>query len=69
MQNCAYLPGVVNHKLWRGQLCEPVPHMPVHRGRSPWVLVVAQEVNGLAILPGNGTQISTAPEFVPATFG
>ena len=53
MQNCvkkpgAHLPGVVNHKLWHCQLCEPVPHTPVHSGRSPWVvvvaLVVAQEV-------------------------
>ena len=65
----ANLPGVVHHKLWRGQLREPVPHTPVHGGRSPRVVVVAQEVDGLAVLPGDGTQSSPAPEFVPATFG
>ena len=43
--------------------------MPVHGGRSPGVVVVAQEVDGLAVLPGDGTQSSPAPEFVPATFG
>ena len=74
-QNCvkrsrgANLPGVVHHKLWRGQLREPVPHTPVHSGRSPRVMVVAQEVDGLATLPGDGTQSSPAPEFVPAMFG
>ena len=65
----ANLPGVVHHKLWRGQLRGPVPHTPVHGGRSPRVVVVAQEVDGLAVLPGDGTQSSPAPEFVPATFG
>ena len=75
MQNCVkrsrgpYLPDVVHHKLWRGQLREPVPNMPVHSGRSPWIVVVAQEVDGLAVLPGDGTQSSPAPEFIPATFG
>ena len=64
----ANLPGVVHHKLWRGQLREPVPHTPVHSGRSPRVVVVAQEVDGLAVLPGDGTQSSPAPEFIPATF-
>ena len=48
----ANLPGVVHHKLWRGQLLEPVPHTPVHSGRSPRVVVVAQEVDGLVVLPG-----------------
>ena len=38
-------------------------------GRSPQVFVVAQEVDGLAVLPVNGTQTSLATEFVPATFG
>ena len=47
----ANLPGVVNYELWHGQLSEPVPHMPVHSGRSPWVVVVAQEVDGFAVLP------------------
>ena len=65
----ANLPGVVHHKLWRGQPSEPVPHTPVHSGRSPRVVVVAQEVDGLAVLPGDGTQSSPAPEFVLATFG
>ena len=32
-------------------------------------MVVAQEVDELAVLPGDGTQSSLAPEFVPATFG
>ena len=32
-------------------------------------MVVAQEVDGLVVLPGDGTQSSLAPEFVPATFG
>ena len=41
----ANLPGVVSHKLWRGQLCELVPHTPVHSGHSPRVVVVAQEVD------------------------
>ena len=63
------LPGVVHHKLWRGQLREPVPNTPDHSGRSPQVVVVAQEVDGLAVLPGDGTQSSPAPEFVPAKFG
>ena len=74
MQNCeekpgANLPGVVHHKLWRRQLRERVPHTPVHSGRSPRVVVVVQEVDGLAVLPGDGTQSSPAPEFTPATFG
>ena len=43
--------------------------MPVHSGHSPGVVVVAQELDGLAVLPGDGTQTSPAPEFVPATFG
>ena len=43
--------------------------MPVHSGSSPRVMVVAQEVDGLEVLPGDGTQSSPAPEFVPATFG
>ena len=42
--------------------------MPVHSGRSPRVVVVAQEVDGFAVLPRDGTQSSPAPEFVPATF-
>ena len=56
----AHLPGAVNHKLWRGQLCDPVPHTPVHSGCSPQVMVVAPEVNGLVVhtdLPG--TRICT----------
>ena len=65
----ANLPGVVNHKLWRSQLCEPVPHTPVHNGRSPQGRVVAQEVVGLAVLPGDGTQTSPALEFILAMFG
>ena len=65
----ANLPGVVHHKLWRSQLGEPVPHTPVHSGRSARVAVVAQEVDGLAVLPGDGTQSSPVLEFVPATFG
>ena len=65
----ANLPGVVHHKLWHGQLREPVPNTPVHSGRSSRVVVVAQEVDGLAVLPGDGTQSSPAPEFVPATLG
>ena len=44
----ANLPGVVHHKLWCSQLRELVPHTPVHSGRSPRVVVVAQEVDGLA---------------------
>ena len=51
----AHLPGVVYHKLLGGQLFEPVPHKPVHRGHSPWVVVVGQ--------------ISLASEFLLATFG
>ena len=47
---------------------EPVPNMPDHSGCSPRVMVVAQEVDGLAVLPYEGTQTSPAPEFVPATF-
>ena len=78
MKNCvkrsrgANLPGVVHHKLWRGQLREPVPHTPVHSGRSPRVVVVAQEVDGLAVLPGDGTQSSPAPRSVsllPSSLG
>ena len=69
MQNFVKIAGVVNHELWQGQQCEPVPHMPVHRGGSPWVVVVAQKVDGLAVLSGNSTQISPAAAFVQATFG
>ena len=65
----AHLPGLVNHKLWSGQWCKPVPHIPVHSGRSPCAMVVAQEVDGLAVLLGDGTQTSLAPEFILATFG
>ena len=60
----ANLPGVIHHKLWRGQL-----RKPVHSGRSPRVVVAAQEVDGLVVLPGDGAQSSPAQEFVPATFG
>ena len=56
----AHLPGVVNHKLWRGQLCKPVQHMPVHSGRSSQVMVIAQEVDVLAVLPGGGRQTPLA---------
>ena len=65
----AHLSGVDNHKLWCGQLCKPVPHTPVHSGHSLQVLVVVQEVEGLAVLQVNGTQTSPAPGFLPATFG
>ena len=44
-------------------------HMPVNSGHSPQVMIVAQEVDGLAFLAGYGTQTSPAPEFVPAAFG
>ena len=64
-----HLLGVVNHKLWCCQLCEPVPHTHVHSGRSPRVVEEAQEVDGLAVLPGDGTQTSPAPKFVLARFG
>ena len=64
-----HIPGVVNHKLWRGQLSKPVPQMPVLHGGFHWVMVVAQEVNGLAVLPCDDTQISLALEFLAATFG
>ena len=36
---------------------------------SPPQAVAWSTVDGLALLPGNGTQSSPAPEFVPATFG
>ena len=32
-------------------------------------MVVAQEVDGLAVLPGDGTQISLPPEFISGMFG
>ena len=60
---------LINHKLWHGQLCQPVPHEPVHSGRSSLVVIVAQKVDGLAVLPGDVTHTSQAPEFIPATFG
>ena len=63
----AYLP-VVNHNLWCSQLCEIVHRMPVQIGRSPRVMVVAQEVDWLAVLPGDGTKASSAPEFILAMF-
>ena len=73
MQNCvkkpgAHLTGAVNHKLWHDQLGGPVPHTAVHSGLSPRVVVVAEEVDGLVVLPGDGTETSPATEFVPATF-
>ena len=43
--------------------------MPVHSGRSPRVVVVAQEVDGLAVLPDDGTETSPVLEFVQVTFG
>ena len=42
--------------------------MPVHSGPSPRVMVVAQEVDGLAVHPGDGTQTSPARQFLPAPF-
>ena len=42
--------------------------MPVNRSCSSLVMVVAQEVDELVVLPGDLTQISNAPEFVSATF-
>ena len=65
----AYLRSVVNFKLWCGQLCKPVTHMPVHCVGSPWVVVVAQEVEGLEVLLGDGTETSLACEFIAAMFG
>ena len=53
----AYL---VNHKLCHSKLCEPVSHTPVHCGGTPRVVIVAQEVNGFVVLPGDGPQIITA---------
>ena len=41
--------------------------MPVHCGGPPQVMLVAQEVDQIAILPEDGTQIS-APEFVLPMF-
>ena len=61
--------GVVNHNLWHSQVREPVPQTPVHSARSSMVMVVAQEVDGFVVLPGNGTQISPVQEFVLAMFG
>ena len=49
----ARLPGVVNHKVWHNQLCEHFPHMPVHHGGSPQMVVVAQEVDGFVVLLGD----------------
>ena len=49
-----------------GQLCKPVP---TQCGGSPRVLVLAQEMDGLVVLQGDGTQISSAPEIISATFG
>ena len=51
------------------QLRKPVPLTLVHSGHSLRVMVVAQEVDGLAVLPGDGTQTFPATDFVPATFG
>ena len=48
----AHLSGVVSHKLWRDLFSKPVPQMPIHRGHSPRVLVVAQKLDGLVGLPG-----------------
>ena len=65
MQNCVKkatsLLGVVNFKMWRGQLFQNVPHTPVNCGHSARVMAVAQEMDGLGVL--------LAPEFVLATFG
>ena len=46
-----------------------VPHMPVHLGGSRLVVVVAQEVDRLAVLPGNGTHIFPALVFISVSFG
>ena len=48
----------------RGKVRVPVGRTFMQNCR---VVVVAQEVDGLAVLPGDGTQTSPAPEIIPAT--
>ena len=74
MQNCVKKAG--SSLAWCSQLqaveqstVRACPHTPVHSGCSPRVVVVAQEVDGLAVLPDDGTETSPAPEFVQVTFG
>ena len=74
MQNCVKRAG--NSLTWCSQPqavvqsnVQACPHMPDHCGGSPRVVVVAQEVDVHAVLPGDGTQASLAPELVPATLG
>ena len=50
-----------DHKLRRGQLCKPVPQMPVDRGGPPQVVVVAQEVDVPVVVPGDGTENTFYP--------
>ena len=73
MQNCVKKGG--SSPTWCSQpqavaqsTVRPVPHTPVHSGCSPRRVLVAQELDGLAVLPGDGTQTSPAPKFVPAMF-
>ena len=66
MQNCVKKAG--SSLTWCSQP-QAVVNTPVHSGGSPRAFVVAQEVDGLAVFPCDGTPISTAPEFVPAMFG
>ena len=53
--------GVVN--------CASLSPTPFHRIGSPHIVVVAQEVDGLVVLPGDGIQISPATVFVSTTLG
>ena len=70
MQNCVKRSRELTYLVWSTTSCgavncgsrPPTCHTPVHSGCSP------QEVDGLAVLPGDGTQTSLAPEFVRVTF-
>ena len=47
--------------LFKQAICSLLSTVPVYRGGFPRVVVVAKEVDGLVILPGNGIQISSVP--------
>ena len=53
---CLLIPKLTN-------LLQETSHNSRH---SPCVVVVAKEIDGLAVLQGDGTQTSPGPEFLPA---
>ena len=61
----AHLPGVTTSC---SMVDSATPDPTCSHVHLPWVLIFAQETDGLAVLPGDGIQVSWAPKFVANTF-